>query len=99
MREVDVVVDGKEFRNAGEPQRRKLHELAKRLRVEPFLGDRVSRRFIPRRFRDLPNLFRLELPDGWRALYTVASGPATGVQVRVVWIGSHDRYDRLFGYS
>jgi len=97
--DIDIVVDEEEFHNAGEPQRRRLRELAKRLRGEPFLGDRIPRRLVPKRMRNLPNLFRLELPGGWRALYTVASRPATGVQVRVVWIGSHDLYDRLFGYS
>jgi hypothetical protein len=53
---------------------------------------------MPREFKGLPNLFRLELPDGRRAPYTVASNPSEGTQVRILWIGSHPRYDRLFGY-
>ncbi len=53
---------------------------------------------MPREFKGLPNLFRLELPDGWRALYTVASSPSEGTQVRILWIGSHSRFDRLLGY-
>ena len=88
-----MYVDEDQFRLAGEAQRKKLREYAKRLRIEPFLGDRISRRF-----QDLPNLFRLELPQGWRALYTVASRPGFGSQIRVVWIGDHTRYNRLFGY-
>ena len=98
MQEIDVFVDESEFLKAGSLQRRALRELAKRLRLEPFLGGRVARHLLPKEFRGLPNLFRLELPDGWRALYTVASNPSEGTQVRVVWIGSHSRYDRLFGY-
>jgi len=93
-----VYVDEDQFRLAGEAQRKKLREYAKRLRLGKFLGDRISRRLIPRRFQDLPNLFRLELPQGWRALYTVASRPGFGSQIRVVWIGDHTRYNRLFGY-
>ena len=93
-----MYVDEDQFRLAGEAQRKKLREYAKRLRIEPFLGDRISRRLIPRRFQDLPNLFRLELPQGWRALYTVASRPGFGSQIRVVWIGDHTRYNRIFGY-
>ncbi len=96
---MEVVVEENEFRAAGERQRKKLRELARRLRAEPFLGDRIQRTSVPRSFRNLPNLFRLELPEGWRALYTVASGPTAGNQVRVLWIGSHTRYDRLFGYG
>lgn len=92
-------MDEDEFRAAGEKQRNKLRELAARLRREPFLGDRIRRTQIPRRFRSLPNLFRLELPEGWRALYTVASRPPLGSQLRIVWIGDHKRYERLFGYD
>jgi len=94
---VDVVVDEREFRRAGGPQRRKLRELARRLREEPFLGDRIRRERVPRSLRHLPNLLRLELPDGWRALYTVF-GTRHGDSVRIHWIGDHKRYERLFGY-
>ncbi len=93
MADIEVVVDEREFRAAGEAQRRKLREFAARLRQRPFLGDRIPRRLVPRPFRDLPNLFRLELPGGWRALYTVATAPLAGTQVRVVWIGDHARYN------
>jgi hypothetical protein len=92
-------VDEDEFRAAGERQRKKLRELAARLRREPFLGDRIRRSLIPRPFRNLPNLVRLELPDDWRALYTVASRPTLGSQVRFVWMGDHKRYARLFGHD
>ena len=93
---VDVVVDEKEFRRAGRPQRRKLRELARRLRDEPFLGNRIRREQVPHALADLPNLLRLELPESWRALYTVIS-TARGHHVRIVWIGDHKRYERLFG--
>jgi len=96
---VDVLVDEEEFRGAGMAQRKKLREYARRLSHEPFLGDRIQRHTVPSRFLSLPSLFRLELPGGWRALYTVASRPTEGSQVRIVWIGDHKRYERLFGYS
>ncbi len=92
-------MDEDEFRAAGEKQRKKLRGLAARLRREPFLGDRIRRTLVPPPFRNLPSLFRLELPEGWRALYTVASRPTLGNQIRIVWIGDHKRYERLFGYN
>jgi len=98
MSPIEVVVAKDEFDAAGDAQRRKLRAYAKRLREEPFLGDRITRDLVPKSMRGLPNLFRLELPAGWRALYTVAGSPAVGTQVRVVWIGDHTRYNRLFGY-
>lgn len=99
MSAAQVFVDAKAFRVAGRAQRKKLREQAAKLEHEPFMGDRIRRSQIPRRFRTLPNLYRLELPGGWRALYTVASRPAEGTQVRIVWIGDHKGYDRLFGYG
>jgi hypothetical protein len=95
----EVEVDIDEFAAAGPDQRKKLREYAGRLSVDPLLGDRIPRDRVPREFRRLPVLFRLELPGAWRALYTVATRPGRASLIRIVWIGSHKRYDRLFGYS
>ena len=99
MADIEVVVDEREFRAACEAQRTKLQEFAAPLRQRTFLGDRIPKRLVPRPFQDLPNLFRLEFPGVWRALYTVATAPLAGTQVRALWIGDHTRYDRLFGYG
>ena len=93
-----VSVDKREFRSAGFEQRRRLRAYAQRLAEEPFLGERIPRGRVPRALRDLPNLYRLELPGGWRALYAVVTHPTEGREVKIVWIGDHARYDRLFGY-
>ena len=94
----EVVVDEGEFRRAPSPQRRKLRQLGRRLREEPYLGDRIRQGLWPAKFRLMPNLYRLELPDGWRALYTVSTHPRTGDMVKIVWIGDHRQYERLFGF-
>ena len=99
MTAIEVEVDEQDFENAGESQQRKLRNLAQRLREDPLLGERIRHKQIPKKFRNLPNPFRLELPGGWRALYTVMSSQAREIRVRVVWIGDHTRYDRLFGYG
>lgn len=71
-----------------------------RLEADPFAaGERIQRSHVPRRFANAPNLFRLALPDGWRALYVVHSRPREAARVEVVFIGNHKRYDRLFGYK
>ena len=92
----DVEVDAEAFASVGRPQRAKLWQYRERLISDLFLGERIKRALIPKRFRDLPDLFRLELPEGWRALYTVASRPGGA---RVVRIDNHTRSDRLFGYG
>jgi len=98
MSPILVSVDRREFRSAGPEQRRKLREYARRLSPEPYLGDRIQSRRVPKAFRDLPNLYRMELPGGWRALYSVVTHLDEGREVKIVWVGDHARYDRLFGY-
>ncbi len=93
-----VSVNEREFQAADSVRRRGIRRLADRLAVEPYFGDRIPRRRVPKPFQSLPNLFRTELSGGWRALYTVAGAQAEHLEVRILWIGDHKRYDRLFGY-
>lgn len=98
MSNIQVVVNRRTFNASGKAQRRKLREYAIRPKKEPFLGTKIKRKSLPKKYRNLPNLFRLKLPGGWRALYTVASSPTHGTQVRILWIGNHAKYNRLFGF-
>jgi hypothetical protein len=66
---------------------------------DPFFGDRIRRELWPKRFRELPNLFRFELPDAHRGVYSVLTHPGREREIRIVWLGNHKQYDRLFGYS
>jgi hypothetical protein len=73
-----------------------------KLTRDVIVGDNIRRSLIPtalRRKYEINNLWRLELPGGWRALYTVASKPAEKPKVSILRIMSHKDYDRLFGYS
>lgn len=69
------------------------------LLADPFSGDRIRRELWPKRFRHLPNLFRFELPEAHRGVYSVLTHPGRGREIRIVWLGNHKRYDRLFGYK
>ncbi len=83
-------------------QERKLIWWRDRLARDATAGDPIRKSLIPaalRRKYKVDNFWRLELPDGWRALYTVASLPAGRPQIMVLRILSHKGYDRLFGYS
>lgn len=83
-------------------QRRKLDWWARRLSADVTAGDHVRRELVPaalRRKYALENLWRLELPGGWRALYTILSSPERGRAVRILRVVDHRAYDRLFGYK
>lgn len=76
-----------------------LRRLAARLENDPTAGDHIAGTRIPPRFARVRNLWRVELPGAWRALYTIASYPGRDMEVVIVWIGDHTEYDRLFGYG
>lgn len=69
------------------------------LAKDSTLGDAIQRERWPKAFKGLPNLYRLELPHAFRAIYTVIFIPGTGHLARIEWLGDHKEYDRLFGYS
>lgn len=73
--------------------------LKARLEADALAGDRIRRERWPRAYRGFGNLFRIELPDAHRAVYTVLTFPGRHREVRIVWLGNHKKYDRLFGYS
>jgi len=86
-------------------QAKKLAWWVERLKQDPFVGDQLPKTRIPpslARRHGLPapppNLWRLELPLAFRALYTVRGSPSRGIVVAVLEILSHRDYDRLLGY-
>lgn len=67
---------------------------------KPFFGRNVPKDRIPRRYRDqgVSNLFRNDLPGGWRLLHTVME---VGGEQAVIELDAmpHPEYDRIFGYE
>lgn len=47
---------------------------------------------------DVPNLYRRELRDGWRIVYTVRTKDVPPT-VRILLVAEHKRYERFFGYK
>ena len=82
-----------------------LRRLRAELEADPLMGIFIPLRTVPRktlqkwqaRIGAIPNLHKLELPAGWRALYTVAT-EKDQCAVLLVEVVDHKEYDRLFGY-
>jgi len=92
----------RERRQLNPAQEKKLRWWGDRLAVDPTAGGHVRRNLIPRDLKrrfGIENLWRVELPDGWRMLYTIVAKPAVRPEVRILRILSHKAYDRLFGYA
>jgi mRNA-degrading endonuclease RelE of RelBE toxin-antitoxin system len=84
-----------------EEQEKKLIWWRNRLAQDVTIGDPIRKSLIPvvlKRNYEIHNLWRLELPGGWRVLYTIASRPPGRPEVLMLRILSHKDYNRLFGY-
>jgi len=66
-------------------------------------GNPISKRLIPREYIEkygTTNLFRVELPNFWRMLYTLTEGETTiEIIAFVLDIIDHNEYNKKFGYK
>lgn len=78
-------------------RRAEVRKLRADLARDPFaFGDKIRRELIPPGL-GVPNLFRAELRDGWRMVYTVRTKDVPPT-VRILVVASHKKYERFFGY-
>ena len=71
------------------------------LKQNPFAGDQVSKRQIPSKYVqkfDVDNVWRIELADRWRLVYTI-NGNQIEIVTFVMDIFNHKDYDKVFGYK
>ena len=80
---------------------RSINRVRELLRKNPFAGDQVPKRQIPKKYVDkygADNIWRIELANRWRLVYTI-----TGNQVEIIAfvmdIFNHREYDKAFGYK
>jgi hypothetical protein len=70
------------------------------LKQNPQYGDPIRKELIPEFFKKIgiQNLYRAELSNFWRMLYTI-EGNKVEIFCFVLSIMDHPTYDRLFGYK
>ncbi|MHB8586427.1 MAG: type II toxin-antitoxin system RelE family toxin [Thermoplasmatota archaeon] len=105
-----VVLEGpaqKQFDKAPKPVRDRLISLASELAENPQLGQYIPISGVPnketlkrweRRVGNIKNLYKLELPAAWRALYTVGSRGVDRI-VMILEVADHKAYSRLMRYE
>jgi hypothetical protein len=72
------------------------------LKINPHYGDPIAKRLIPQEYTkkyEITNLFRIELPNYWRMLYTLTDGE-TEIEIIAFILDfiDHLTYDKKFGY-
>ena len=72
----------------------------KDLKKEPLCGTNVQKRLWPKEYikqYGITNLWKYDLPNGWRLIYTIKSDEVSIVSVILEWF-DHKGYDKRFHY-
>ena len=70
------------------------------LKANPFYGDNIPKKLIPEEYilnYNAKNLWRVELTNYWRMLYTI-KGDRVEIVCFVLDIIDHEKYNKKFGY-
>jgi len=70
------------------------------LEINPFCGIQIPKKIIPKAYIDkykIDNLWKYDLPKGWRLLYSVANGEILIVSITIEWM-DHKEYEGRFKY-
>ena len=71
-----------------------------RLKVNPFCGVKISRKLWPKKYVSeygITNLWKYDLPKGWRLVYTIAGDRIEIISILLEWF-DHKNYEKRFGY-
>ncbi len=80
---------------------RAIERIKNLLRRDPFLGNQIPKRLIPKEYLikyDAENLWRIELPGRWRLLYSIYGGEVE-ITSFVLDFFDHKKYNKVFGYK
>jgi Txe/YoeB family toxin of Txe-Axe toxin-antitoxin module len=90
------IKDGK--RNTEEMQLlRSIKQKVDFIKTNPFYGDNIKKKLIPKTY-NVNNLWRVELTNYWRMLYTI-KGDQIEILCFILDIIDHEKYDKKFGYK
>ena len=70
------------------------------IKANPFYGDNIPKALIPKEYvikYNAKNLWRVELTNYWRMLYTI-KGDQIEIICFILYIINHKEYDKKFGY-
>ena len=80
---------------------KQLRKAFQNLKQNAFCGIQIPKRLIPKEYAQrcgpLTNLWKYNLPDAWRLIYTVQDNKISVLSVILDWI-DHKTYERKFKY-
>lgn len=72
------------------------------IKLNPHYGDPIAKNLIPKEYTErygANNLFRVELPNFWRMLYTLTNNGEIEIVAFILEIINHKDYNKRFGYK
>ena len=73
------------------------------IKENPHYGNPIAKKLIPKEYREkygISNLFRVELPNRWRMLYSLTDNETKAEIIAFVLdLVNHQAYDKKFGYK
>jgi len=73
------------------------------IKANPHYGNPIAKKLIPQDYKDkygVSNLFKVELPNFWRMLYTLTDGESKiEIIAFILDVIDHSTYDKKFGYK
>ena len=76
---------------------RSINQKIEFIKANPFYGNNIPKRLIPKEY-NVSNLWRVELTNFWRMLYTI-KGDQIEIVCFILDILDHNKYNKKFGYK
>ncbi len=69
------------------------------IKQNPFVGMQVKKNLIPKEYKNkgIQNLWKYNLPNAWRLIYTIQNDEVSIVCVLLEWF-NHKKYERRFKF-
>jgi mRNA-degrading endonuclease RelE of RelBE toxin-antitoxin system len=91
----------KELDKIDKDLRKQLDRAFANLKENVFCGIQIPKRLIPKeyikKFGNITNLWKYNLPDAWRLIYTIKNNNISILSVVLEWM-DHKTYERRFKY-
>jgi len=71
------------------------------LEKDAFVGIQIPKKLIPKEYikkYKIDNLWKYDLPSGWRLLYSVVGDEVTVISIIIEWM-THKHYEKRMGYK
>ncbi|MFA5777838.1 MAG: hypothetical protein WC906_05410 [Parcubacteria group bacterium] len=84
-----------------DPIKKSIKRAIKDLQDNAFFGIQIPKRLIPREYimkYDVKNLWKYDLPQGWRLIYTIAAENEVQLISAILEWFNHPEYEKRFHY-